>query len=54
MKNRFSSFAHIAVPSNKKTLVKDILIAFGWTFLVGIPLFVLHMILFDFEHDQLM
>lgn len=32
--------------------MKDIAAAFGWAFLLGIPLFIVHMILFDFEHGQ--
>ena len=38
--------------SNKQTITKDVLIALGWAFLVGLPLFVVHMVLFDFEHSQ--
>ncbi len=38
--------------SNKRTITKDVLIALGWAFLVGLPLFVVHMVLFDFEHSQ--
>ncbi len=38
--------------SNKQLIIKDILIALGWAFLIGLPLFVVHMVLFDFEHSQ--
>lgn len=32
--------------------MKDAIIALGWALLLGIPLFVVHMMLFDFEHSQ--
>jgi diguanylate cyclase (GGDEF)-like protein len=52
--SKLKSFAHIAISPKKSMLVKDILIALGWAFLLGFPLFVLHMMLFNFEHDQQM
>lgn len=36
----------------KQAIIKDVLIALGWALLVGLPLFVVHMVLFDFEHSQ--
>ncbi|PKN91426.1 MAG: hypothetical protein CVU45_01810 [Chloroflexi bacterium HGW-Chloroflexi-7] len=38
--------------SNKQSIIVDVLISLGWAFLVGLPLFVVHMVLFDFEHSQ--
>lgn len=38
--------------SPKYEIIKDVLIALGWALLVGLPLFVVHMVLFDFEHSQ--
>jgi diguanylate cyclase (GGDEF)-like protein len=50
--NKLKSFVLMAFSSIKSTLIKDILLALGWAILLGFPLFVLHMMLFDFEHDQ--
>lgn len=36
----------------RSALFKDSIIALGWAFLLGVPLFIVHMILFDFEHGQ--
>ncbi|PKN98456.1 MAG: hypothetical protein CVU42_12145 [Chloroflexi bacterium HGW-Chloroflexi-4] len=38
--------------SPKHALLNDVLIALVWALLVGVPLFVVHMVLFDFEHSQ--
>jgi hypothetical protein len=33
-------------------LFKDAAITFGWAIILGVPLIVVHMIFFDFEHSQ--
>lgn len=37
--------------SPKRAIINDVLIALVWALLVGLPLFVVHMVLFDFEHS---
>lgn len=34
------------------SIFKDLIIALGWAFFLGLPLFVVHMVFFDFEHNQ--
>ncbi|MHB8136595.1 MAG: hypothetical protein ACYDH1_20475, partial [Anaerolineaceae bacterium] len=36
----------------KVSINKDLIIALGWSSFLGLPLFVVHMVLFDFEHNQ--
>lgn len=36
----------------KVAIINDLIIAFGWSFFLGLPLFVVHMAFFDFEHNQ--
>jgi diguanylate cyclase (GGDEF)-like protein len=50
--NQLSSHARIPFMAKRSVLFKDVIIALCWAILVGIPLFVVHMILFDFEHGQ--
>ena len=38
--------------SKNQLIIKDAIIALGWALLIGLPLFIVHMVLFDFEHSQ--
>lgn len=50
--NRLPSHPRMPFLAKRSVLLKDSILAFGWAFLLGIPLFVVHMMLFDFEHSQ--
>jgi diguanylate cyclase (GGDEF)-like protein len=43
---------NITFLNNKSTLLKDLAVALSWAIILGIPLFIVHMVLFDFEHGQ--
>jgi hypothetical protein len=42
----------LAERASRVKLIKEIAVALGWALLLGLPLFVLHMLLFGFEHAQ--
>jgi diguanylate cyclase (GGDEF)-like protein len=50
--NRLSPHAKIPFLAKRSALFKDAIIAMGWALLLGMPLFVVHMMFFDFEHGQ--
>lgn len=50
--NQLSSCSRMIFLAIRSVRFKDAIIALGWALLLGIPLFVVHMILFDFEHSQ--
>ena len=52
--NHKISHSKLKFQKNTSVRIKDIIIAIGWAFIFGIPLFIVHMIFFDFEHAQQM
>lgn len=48
------SLSKLKFQKNTPVRIKDIIIAIGWAFILGIPLFIVHMVFFDFEHAQQM
>ena len=50
--NQLISHTRLPFRTKRSALFEDIIIALGWDLLLGIPLFVVHMLLFDFEHGQ--
>ncbi|MBE3143320.1 MAG: hypothetical protein IMZ61_05265 [Planctomycetes bacterium] len=50
--NQLFQQSRLPFPTKRSAVFKNTIIALGWAFLLGLPLFVLYMALFDFEHDQ--
>ena len=40
-----------SITSRRRDFVLDVLIALGWMVLLGIPFFIVHMLVFDYEHN---